>query len=88
MVLNQRTKQENLTPPKHVLANKNDKPHKNVAYVTRHQTHTICPGSVVGCHRPFQKRERTGTSLVVFRLFKKLRHSNERSTKFESLYQE
>ena len=39
-------------------------------------------------HRPFQKRERTGTSLVVFRLFKKLRHSNERSTKFESLYQE
>ena len=27
-------------------------------------------------------------SMVVFRLFEKLRYSNERSTKFESLYQE
>ena len=27
-------------------------------------------------------------SKVVFRLFEKLRYSNERSTKFESLYQE
>ena len=26
--------------------------------------------------------------MVVFRLFEKLRHSNERATKFESLYQE
>ena len=26
--------------------------------------------------------------MVVFRLFEKLRHSNERSTKFENLYQE
>ena len=26
--------------------------------------------------------------MVVFRLFEKLRYSNERSTKFESLYQE
>ena len=29
-----------------------------------------------------------GKSMVVFRLFEKLIHSNERSTKFESLYQE
>ena len=29
-----------------------------------------------------------GKSKVVFRLFEKLRYSNERSTKFESLYQE
>ena len=29
-----------------------------------------------------------GKSMVVFRLFEKLRHSNERSTKFESLYHE
>ena len=29
-----------------------------------------------------------GKSMVVFRLFEKLRYSNERSTKFESLYQE
>ena len=27
-------------------------------------------------------------SMVVFRLFEKLRYSNERSAKFESLYQE
>ena len=26
--------------------------------------------------------------MVIFRLFRKLRYSNERSTKFESLYQE
>ena len=29
-----------------------------------------------------------GKSMVLFRLFEKLRYSNERSTKFESLYQE
>ena len=29
-----------------------------------------------------------GKSEVVFRLFEKLRYSNERSTKFNSLYQE
>ena len=29
-----------------------------------------------------------GKSMVIFRLFGKLRYSNERSTKFESLYQE
>ena len=29
-----------------------------------------------------------GKSMVVFRLFEQLRYSNERSTKFESLYQE
>ena len=29
-----------------------------------------------------------GKSMVVFRLFEKLRYSNENSTKFESLYQE
>ena len=29
-----------------------------------------------------------GKSKVVFRLLEKLRYSNERSTKFESLYQE
>ena len=29
-----------------------------------------------------------GKSIVVFRLFEKLRYSNERSTKFESLYHE
>ena len=29
-----------------------------------------------------------GKSMVVFRLFKKLRYSNEKSTKFDSLYQE
>ena len=29
-----------------------------------------------------------GKSMVVFRLFEKLRYLNERSTKFESLYQE
>ena len=29
-----------------------------------------------------------GKSMVVFRLFEKLRYSNERSTKFKSLYQE
>ena len=29
-----------------------------------------------------------GKSMVVFRLFEKLRYSNERATKFESLYQE
>ena len=29
-----------------------------------------------------------GKGKVVFRLFEKLRYSNERSTKFESLYQE
>ena len=29
-----------------------------------------------------------GKSMVVFRLFEKLRYSNERSTKFESFYQE
>ena len=29
-----------------------------------------------------------GKSVVVFRLFEKLRYSNERSTKFESLQQE
>ena len=29
-----------------------------------------------------------GMCMVVFRLFEKLRHSNERATKFESLYQE
>ena len=29
-----------------------------------------------------------GKSMVVFRLFEILRYSNERSTKFESLYQE
>ena len=36
--------------------------------------------------RQLQKREKTGK--VVFRLFEKLRYSNKRSTKFESLYQE
>ena len=39
-------------------------------------------------NRQLQKRERTGKSMVVFRLFEKLRYLNERSTKFESLYQE
>ena len=29
-----------------------------------------------------------GKSMVVFRLFEKLRYSNERSTKFENIYQE
>ena len=31
---------------------------------------------------------RLGKSMVVYRLFEKLRYSNERSTKFESLYNE
>ena len=38
--------------------------------------------------RPLQKREKTGKEYGFFRLFEKLRYSNERSTKFESLYQE
>ena len=39
-------------------------------------------------NRQMQKRERTGKSMVVFRLLEKLKYSNERSTKFESLNQE
>ena len=39
-------------------------------------------------NRLLKTRERTGKSMVVFRLFEKLICSNERSTKFESLYQE
>ena len=41
-----------------------------------------------GTNRPLQKRERTGKSIVVFRLFEKLRYSNLRSTIFQSLYHE
>ena len=37
-------------------------------------------------HRPLQKRERTEKEYGYFRLFEKLMCSNERSTKFESLY--
>ena len=36
-------------------------------------------------YRHLQKRERTGKEKFVFLLFAKLRYSNERSTKFESL---
>ena len=40
-------------------------------------------GQLVGdAHRPLQKREGLGKSMVVFRLFEKLRYSNERSTIF------
>ena len=39
-------------------------------------------------HRPLEKREKTGKEYGCFCLFEKLRYSNERSTKFESLYQE
>ena len=40
---------------------------------------------VARSHRPLQKREWTGkgSDIVVFRLFEKLRYSNERSSKFE-----
>ena len=40
---------------------------------------------VARSHRPLQKREgtRKGSDIVVFRLFGKLRYSNERSSKFE-----
>ena len=37
---------------------------------------------------PLQKRERAGKECGCFRLFEKLRYSNERSIKFESLKQE
>ena len=39
-------------------------------------------------YSPLQKRERTGKKYGFFRLFEKLRYSNERSAKFESLKQE
>ena len=39
-------------------------------------------GKTIINHRPLQKRERTGKSMAVFRLFEKLRYSNEKSTLF------
>ena len=39
-------------------------------------------------YRQLQKRERTGKDYGCLRLFEKLRYSNERSSKFESLCHE
>ena len=49
------------------------------------------PGNEVGLHRCAHHCRNVrgqGKSMLVFRLFEKLRCSNERSTKFENLYHE
>ena len=44
----------------------------------------VKPGAIGNCRNV----RGLGKSIVVFRLFEKLRYPNERSTKFDSLYQE
>ena len=46
--------------------------------------HSPCSYAIGNC----RNMRRLGKSIVAFCLFEKLRYSNERSTKFESLYQE
>ena len=48
----------------------------------------FCCVTVKTIYRQLQKRERTGKECGCFRLLEKLRYSNERATKFESLNQE